>query len=318
MALTHPLWGALTLLALLAVGAVAWTWPRGRDPLAGAVPFAVAAQLRALPRFRELARARSRWLLIELLALAVAASAVALLVARPVTVAASPSERANRDVLLCLDVSGSMRPVVQGVLSAFEDLSRGLAGERIGLVLFDSAAVTVFPLTDDAAYIADVLRAAQQEVTGREVPGTKLGDVGSSLIGDGLASCLLRFDDPARSRTVVFATDNQASGKQLFTLDQAIGRAVDDGVLVFGIAPGSNSVTATDELAGEVQRTGGRVLLLGPHTELGAVTEAIDATQRRALAAPGRPDADELAWPAGLLGILALAGAGYARTKGRP
>lgn len=318
MALTHPLWGTLTLLALLVTAAAAWAWPRGRDPLAGSVPFAVASQLRALPRFEALARARRRWLLVELLALAVASAAVALLVARPVTVATSEDERANRDVVLCLDVSGSMRPVVQGVLSAFETLAQDLAGERIGLVLFDSAAVTVFPLTDDAAYITDVLRETRQEVAGRTVPGTRLGEVGSSLIGDGLASCLLRFDDPTRSRTVVFATDNQASGKQLYTLSQATTRAVDDGVLVFAIAPGDNPVAASDELSAQAQLTGGRLLLLGPHTDLGAVTDAVDATQRRALAAPGRPDADELTWPAGLLGVLALVSAGYARKKGRP
>ena len=40
-------------------------------------------------------------------------------------------------------------------------------------------------------------------------------DGGSSLIGDGLASCVLRFDrlDEERARSIVFATDN-ASGRR--------------------------------------------------------------------------------------------------------
>ncbi|WP_052460220.1 vWA domain-containing protein [Tessaracoccus massiliensis] len=319
MALTHPLLGLAALAVLVVAAALAWLWPRRPDPVTGALPFAAAARLRALPRFQELARHRRRWLVTELACLAVAAVAVSLLVARPVLQNTSHEERANRDVMLCLDVSGSMRPVVQGVLGAFEDLARELAGERIGLVLFDSAAVTVFPLTDDAAYIRDVLQATAAELEARDIPGTRLGDVGSSLIGDGLASCLLRFDrdDPARSRTVVLATDNQTSGKSLFTLAQATDKAIADEVLVFGIAPADNALTATDELSAQAQRTGGRILLLGPRTDLGAVTQAVDATQRRALAGPSRPDARELTWPPAALAGLGLAGAAYARRKGR-
>lgn len=320
MALTHPWWGLVALLAIAVTAGLAWGWPRRPDRQPSAVLFAAAARLRALPRFQQLARARRRWLTIELLALAVASAGVALLVARPVQQGTSADERATRDVVLCLDVSGSMRPVVQAVLAAFETLADDLAGERIGLVLFDSAAVTVFPLTDDATYIREVLHATQAEVSGRVVPGTRLGDVGSSLIGDGLASCLLRFDrdDPTRSRTVVLATDNQTSGKELFTLAQATRRAIDDGVLVFGIAPSGNSVRATDELAAQAQLTGGRILLLGPHTDLDSITSAVDSTQRRALQLPGRPQAAEFAWPAAAASLLGLAAATYARRRGRP
>jgi hypothetical protein len=72
--------------------------------------------------------------------------------------------------------------------------------------------------------------------------GTLFGN-GSSLVGDGLASCVTRFDrvETDRSRSIIFVTDNFVSGEQIFTLGEAAELAADRGVRVYGINPGDAS-----------------------------------------------------------------------------
>ena len=59
----------------------------------------------------------------------------------------------NRDIVLCLDVSGSMIEYDTELVAVFSDLAREFDGERISLVVFNASAVTYFPLTSDYDYI---------------------------------------------------------------------------------------------------------------------------------------------------------------------
>ena len=320
MALTQPWYGLAVLVLLAAVGLAAWFWPSRRRPLKGALALASAARIRSLPRFADLVRARLRWLVIEACCLAVAGAGVALLAARPVSSETIAEERSNRDIVLCLDVSGSMARVDRDVIASFADLAADLDGERIGFVLFDSSAVTVFPLTDDAAYIREHLTRTGDNLGSGQVAGTRVGDLGSSLIGDGLASCLQRFDqgDARRSRTVVLATDNQVAGTPLFSVADAAERAVERDVLVFGIVPSDNSVGATDDLTATLRGTGGDVLLLGPQPDLSSITRAVEAQQRAVMTGRARSQAVPLVWPGALIALLGLAGASLAHRRRAP
>lgn len=300
MALTHPLLGLLVALATVAcllAGLVL------REARGGGEPFAGTSRLRALPRFRTLARRQSRLLLVQLAGLLLAAAGVAWLAAQPVHTDPTSQPRSNRDIVLCLDVSGSMASVDREVIEAYRTLAGNLSGERIGFVLFDASAVTVFPLTDDADFITAQLEHAMEEIDGGVIPGTQIGS-GTSLIGDGLAACVNRFDvpDQDRSRTVVLATDNQVAGLPLFTLDQALDKARDRGVLVFGIAPSDNTPSVTAELTEALRTTGGDVLLLGPEMDGSVIEERVLAQERKALDGPSLPGATPFVWP----GVLAM------------
>ena len=67
---------------------------------------------------------------------------------------------------------------------------------------------------------------------------------GSSLIGDGLASCILRFDKlgTKRSRSIILATDNYANGAQIVDLWEAGALAKKNDIRIYGLNPNDYSV----------------------------------------------------------------------------
>jgi Ca-activated chloride channel homolog len=198
--------------------------------------------------------------------------------------------------VLCLDVSGSMIDYDAEVLEVFQKLATEFTGERISLVVFNASAVTYFPLTADYEYVSSQLERLSAEFDDPTAPyygGTLIGN-GSSLVGDGLASCVVRFDQNTadRSRSVIMVTDNFVAGEQIFTLPQAAQLAADRGVRVYGINPGdSSSRDYLADLATEfdtaVTTTGGAYFALSDPKVIPDVVERITSEQASIL--PGRP-----------------------------
>jgi hypothetical protein len=146
----------------------------------------------------------------------------------------------------------------------FEDLLPGLEGERIGLTIFNSSPVQVFPLTDDYEFIRTQLQSIRDSFDYLdEIPEHWVGTLngpGGSLIGDGLASCVMRFDqlESERSRSIIFATDNEVNGASIVTLEEAAQYAASMGVRVFALNPVDGvDADASAELASAAQITGG-------------------------------------------------------------
>lgn len=287
-------WVILPAVAgLLLVASVVWLLLRRRRQT-GTVAVANSDLLHRLPEFRRAVRAHQvRTLAIGLLAAGVGLVAI-VGAARPQARSVISQERDNRDIVLCLDVSGSMIDVDAQVVERFQQLAEGFKGERISLVVFNSSAVPVFPLTDDYAFIDDELQKADGalKTLDPEDPffaGTLNGD-GSSLIGDGLATCLRGFDHPElpRARSVILATDNEAAGKSLFTLPEAGQLASTDNVQVYGINPtDSPASSAAREMKQVVGQTGGVYYALN---DAGAVSQILDAvTSREASRIPTQP-----------------------------
>ena len=169
---------------------------------------------------------------------------------RPASKTTESPEFNNRDIMLCLDVSGSMTSTDAKVIETFSTLAKGFKGERIGLVIFDSSAATIFPLTDDYEYVIDILDKTHKSFTDENYSrdnfdiftGVNEGE-GSSLIGDGLASCVLRFDNlgAKRSRSIILATDNYANGSQIVDLKQAGALAKKNDIRIYGLNPNDYS-----------------------------------------------------------------------------
>lgn len=291
--LSQP-WVLLPATAVAVVTALAvWWWLRRRRE---ATPVALAntETLRALPEYQRAVRTHQR-ILVGSGALAVAVAAAALLgAARPAERLTLVSEKDNRDIILCLDVSGSMIDVDAEVVSTFSALARGFRGERISMVIFNSSAVPVFPLTDDYEFVTDQLRQAQRSLAVLDpkdpfFAGTLNGE-GSSLIGDGLATCVRSFDHPElrRARSVVLASDNETLGKSLFTLTEGGQLARAAGIQVYGINPSDNpSSTAATEMRAVTESTGGIYFALG---DVDAVRRTLESvTAREAGRIPSTP-----------------------------
>ena len=149
------------------------------------------------PNTRLALRRHRRWLAVAALAAGTLLVSAVAAAARPMELTTIRPEQRNRDIMLCLDSSGSMSSADSAVVEVFGVLAKDFDGERIGLTIFDSSAVQVFPLTDDYEYVQEQLKLAKAAFDGDSgsagfLDGTWSGR-GSSLIGDGLASCVNGF-----------------------------------------------------------------------------------------------------------------------------
>jgi len=139
----------------------------------------------------------------------IAWAALVVALAGPRTVAATPALPASgRDIMLALDLSGSMLTrdfAVDGeAISRIDalkrvgaDLIRRRAGDRIGLVIFAEHAFAAAPLSFDVAAV------------GRTLEEVAIGLVGrSTAIGDGLGLALKRLaESRAPSRIIILLSD---------------------------------------------------------------------------------------------------------------
>ncbi|MDQ0727413.1 VWA domain-containing protein [Microbacterium sp. W4I20] len=264
---------------------------RGLDGAGDRARVARAERLRTLPTFRQ-ALLRRVLALSGILVLGVLTTVAAgVVAARPMSSQTIQPVNTSRDIMLCLDVSGSMTEVDVEVLSVFEELLEDFEGERIGLTIFNSSPVQIFPLTDDYDFIREHLASIKESFDYvDEIPehwvGTLNGE-GASLIGDGLAACTMGFDRPddERSRSVIFATDNEINGASIVTLEEAAGYAKSKGVRVFALNPvQGKDAEVSAELSAAAETTGGAAYGLRDTTTVADIVTQVqeqEATELR-------------------------------------
>ena len=332
----------LGLAALAAVAVLLW---RRQDAGAPHSPVAHAERLTELPAYKHALASYRRRLVAAVVALAVLAVSLLVAAARPVSESSTIPEQFNRDIMLCLDVSGSMLDTDEAIIGVFSQLVGKFQGERIAMTIFDSSAVMVFPLTDDYEFVAGELAAATKALGSADIAidylaGTHEAD-GSSLIGDGLASCVKGFPaaenaaakggvgdsatgEKARSRSIIFATDNMLAGRPLFTLEQATVLAKTANARVYAFNPndyGSSDYGSNEfgmfplfgDAAGGLKKTaaatGGAYYALESEEAVPSIVEKVQATEAsRLLGAPHKTIVDYPGVPLGVavLALLAL------------
>lgn len=223
------------------------------------------AYLSRLPSYRRRVRLLQAGLAALAALLLVGLAGTTLLLARVVDKQVRAEELANRDIVLCLDVSGSMIEFGTEMAEKFTELVEEFDGERIALSVWNSTSRTVFPLTDDYALVSDELRAAQgaldfdldawvydpDDLAELEdfIAGTISEDVdASSIVGDGLATCSYAFDeqDAERPRSIILVTDNEVFGNGVYTLSQAAELAAERDIRIHGLFASSPSSYAPE------------------------------------------------------------------------
>ncbi|WP_309127217.1 VWA domain-containing protein [Microbacterium sp.] len=278
------------LVVAVVIGVLLGLRARGREDARPAALVSRAERLRTLPSFRSSVNRRMA-LLSGILALgAVAVLLGGVVAARPMSAKTIQPTDTSRDIMLCLDVSGSMSDVDVEVLEVFLELLEGFEGERIGLTIFNSSPVQVFPLTDDYTFVEQQLQNVRRsfdyvDETPEHWVGT-LNGPGASLIGDGLAACTMRFDhqDDERSRSVILATDNELAGASILTLEEAAGYAKSKGVQVYALNPvQGKDADVSAELTNAALLTGGQSYALRETTTVSDIITEIQKREATAL-----------------------------------
>ncbi len=233
-------------------------------------------------------------------------------VGRPVAV-----EKAARDMILAIDVSGSMDTVdfvnlagqkqqrFAAVQDVVADFVTDREGDRIALIVFGSKAYLQSPLTEDLQTINDLL--ARTEV-GMAGPHTALGDAIGLAIHTFEAS---EIDE----RVLILLSDGSDTASRMDPVNAAeISR--DNNVTIMTIGVGDPDAAGEDKvdvktLQDVAKRTGGSYFFAADQSALGEIYQRIDEqTPRKVKTVSYRPRLS-LAWIplglAGLVGSLAMA-----------
>ena len=162
----------------------------------------------------------------------------------------------NRDIELCMDVSGSMNKLNREMVEVLKTLVGSLKDERFGISVFDSSPADILPLSSDHKYTIDILEQIKMAInslygglssmnhsyaTDFLLGGTKSSGRGSSLIGEGLAYCATVFKKGEdRTKVIILTTDNQVYGSEIITVPEASEYCKENNIRVYAI--GSSSI----------------------------------------------------------------------------
>jgi Ca-activated chloride channel family protein len=318
LTLLHPWLLALLPLPLL----VWWLVPAHRQARQGlVVPF--LPRLAALTGIDATSRAVvtpgsvSRWLVVSLCWLCVVLAITRpQLIEPPVT-----QELPARDLLLAVDLSGSMATAdftdAQGqtvdrltaLKTVLDDFLAQRKGDRVGLILFGSAAFVQVPFTEDLEVYGQLLHEAQVGMAGPQ-----------TAFGDALGLAINVFDrSTVKERVLIALTDGNDTSSQV-PPEKAAQIAADKGIVIHTVAVGDPRAAGEDALDETTLRhvaefTGGMYAHAKDRAQLASIYQQIDQLEtRKQQTVSHRPRRDVYWWPlaTALLASLAFLGAGLA------
>ncbi|WP_201517109.1 vWA domain-containing protein [Gulosibacter hominis] len=257
-------------------------------------PIANSARLTRLPEYDRAVRKASKRVWFALIAAVLSLVVATIGGARWVYTNVVTPEKYNRDIVLCLDVSGSMVDYDAKVIDRYLEMLPGFDGERMSLVVWNSSAVPIFPLTDDYAFVKEQLEQMRDAMeSGGYSEFVNVGTLekpGASLVGDGLASCVMQFEgaapstdeepiDDGRSRSIILATDNQVNGEQTVTLPEALQYARHNSISVYGLDANENQDAYAEEYRISLENNGGTYFALTDGTQVDTIVDTITSEQ---------------------------------------
>lgn len=234
-------------------------------------------------------------------------------VGRPIEI-----EKSARDMILAIDVSGSMDTVdftdAQGEkrqrFSAVQDVVRafvqGREGDRVALIVFGSKAYLQAPLTEDLQTITDLLDRTQVGMAG---PQTALGDAIGLAIHTFEAS---EIDE----RVLILLSDGSDTSSRMDPVNAA-EIAKDNRVTIMTIGVGDPEASGEDKvdvktLEDIARRTGGQYFFAADQSALTAIYARIDEQSPRQVETLSYRPRRSLAWiPLGLAALLGCAAMGW-------
>ncbi|SEG01344.1 hypothetical protein SAMN04487934_106118 [Eubacterium ruminantium] len=271
----------------------------------GGIRAANTSFARNLPEYKKFKKRHSVLKTLMEISAIVAIGATIILFARPYKVEKVVSGTKKRDIYLNLDVSYSICYLNYDLVDSLRDVVKSLDGDRFGITIYNTSTVLYVPMTDDYDFILrklddlkeyfELQKEYVENYWGKylyEVDQTKYQQLqekldyfdagtitnniqkGSSLIGEGLASCLYSFphlEDENRTRVIIMSTDNaeEARQKPLVELDEASDLCEKNGVTIFGIFPNEKAFNViqgyeydyeenSSDMQYNVEKTGGK------------------------------------------------------------
>lgn len=158
------------------------------------------------------------------------------------------------DIVIALDISGSMMAsdfqpnrmeAAKNVIRRFVELLRQKrSGDRLGLVVFAAESYTQCPLTDDYDFLLETVAQVQNAREGIVEDGT--------AIGDGLRIALARLrQSPAKSKVSILISDGMNNAGSVQPKDAArFARSMGVRVYTIGIGTKEGMVRWTDPFSG--------------------------------------------------------------------
>lgn len=248
-----------------------WQWTRRGHPVVLPFDFGSQREGRALRFLTNLAGTLPALLL----------TVAALVLAGPRKPAPPRDERVLNNIILCLDVSGSMSAPFgegtrfEGAVKAAREFCSYRKGDAFGLTIFGSEYVHWVPPTKELSAIMNATKYVR--------PDNMPPWMGGTLIANALRGCrdqLVRTEEG--DRAVILISDG-GSGDFFNGGDRAVGEELArDNIRVFGILIGAGE----DGMGGEGGMTtvsgltGGKVFTAGDTSALDGVFKEIDRMQK--------------------------------------
>lgn len=295
-------------------------WPR-KQAAEAAVPIAHTDRLTALPEYKTALKRYRLFIKLAAGSLTLALLAGITLSARPASVTLITPAQQSRDIMLCLDVSGSVLRADRKLVNRFTTLVNSFTDQRFGLTVFNSSSISIIPLNNDYAYINEHLERVGQALTvqkGQEFTDLTSGtladfDKGTSLVADGLVSCINNLgDNPQnRSQSIILATDNETNGKPIIDIKKATSLAEQKKIRIYAIDPGVRDeklIEAHTQLKTLAEQTGGGYHPLKDTDVVATIIDGISGQEARYAAnTPVLAVSDTPAVPLAIIVVTAIA-----------
>ncbi|MEN8189204.1 MAG: VWA domain-containing protein [Thermodesulfobacteriota bacterium] len=222
-------------------------------------------------------------------------------------------EVASRDLLLAIDLSGSMQTEdftsrdgsrvnrLTAAKEVLEDFLSQRGGDRVGLVLFGSAPFTQVPFTEDLELCRTLLLEAQVGMAG---PKTALGDT----IGTAIS---LFKESTVEDKLLIVLTDGNDTASKVEPV-KAAEIAATNNITIHTVAVGDPAAAGEEKLDEKTLRsiasiTGGSYFWAGDRDQLSEIYKKIDAISTHDTETIShRPQHDLYHWPLAIAIILSL------------
>lgn len=236
---------------------------------------------------------------------------------------AVPGAHRGHDVMLAIDVSGSMRSldfVIDGVPASRLDMVKQVTrqfidnrtDDRIGLIMFADDAMTFMPLTTDLVMVRDMVDEVRHGIAGEK-----------TAIGDTIALAVKRLRDADNTSRILIMLTDGANTSGSVSPESAILLARHQGVRVYTIGIGTDNMVAfprgpvqapvytelpldEDLLRNIAAQTGGRYFHAGNTRELQQIYTDIDRLESDEIRDPQLASHMDLYWLPLLAGLVLL------------